>query len=82
MGGVPDILRYPSDITATCDREHMIGPDFGKRYLSVRSLSYDRATDVTTATLHGIMPDEFRERITVLMARQQEYARLKMLFNG
>lgn len=77
-----DILRYRGDITATCDRDHMIGPDFGKRYLAVRSLAYDPVTDLTTATLRGILPDEFRERITVLMARQQEYDRIKVLFNA
>lgn len=79
---MPDVLRYCGDITASCDREHMIGPDFGHRYLAVRSLSYDPATDLTTAALHGVLPPEFRERITVLMARQQEYERIKTLFTG
>lgn len=77
-----DILRYKGDITESCDRDHMIGPDFGKRYLAVRSLAYDPATDLTTATLRGVLPPEFRERVTALMARQQEYDRVKAVFNA
>lgn len=77
-----DVLRYPGDITQTIDRAQMIGPDFGRRYLAIRSAEYDAAKDITVAKLRGIMPDEFRERVTTLMAGQSERVRIAKLFNG
>lgn len=79
---MPDILRYRGNITATIDFEHMIGPDWAKRYLAVRSVSHDPATNLTTAKLRGVLPAEFRERIPALVAGQQERDRIRQFYGG
>lgn len=77
-----EILRYHGDISTTYDRDQMIGPDVGRRYLAIKSVDYAPATDISTAKLRGILPDEFRERVTALVGKQQERERIRKLFNG
>lgn len=72
-------LRYRGDLR-NVDRDQMIGPDFGRRYLAVKSVTYDPGTNVSTLEIRGIMPDEFRTRIEPIVAGQREYARIKKLF--
>lgn len=77
-----DVLRYRGDITQTIDRDHLIGPDFGQRYLLPRKVTYDRATDRTTVKLRGVMPQEFRDRVSILRDGQVERERIRQVFNG
>lgn len=77
-----DILRFKGDLRETIDRDQMLGPDFGRRYLAIKSVDYDPATDRSTVTLRGILPDEFRTRIEPIVAEQRERARIAELFLG
>ena len=79
---MPDVLHYKGDLTATIDLDQMIGPDFGKRWLGIRKVEYDPGTDVTTLTLRGILPDEYRERVLPMMEQAQAHERIRKLFNG
>jgi hypothetical protein len=74
-----DLLRFKGDLTRA-DREQLIGPDFGRRWLAIRTVDYDPDTCVSTVTLRGVMPDEYRQRLQPLVAQAKEYARIKELF--
>jgi hypothetical protein len=76
-----DVLHFRRDMRAV-DFDQMIGPDFGKRYLGIKTVYYDAVTDVSTVTLRGILPAEFRERIKPLVAEQQARERIRKLFIG
>ena len=78
---MPDVLHYRGDLTASIDRVQMIGPDFGKRWLGIRKVEYDPNTDVTTVTMRGILPDEYRERIGLMVTQAREQERIRKLFN-
>lgn len=77
-----DYLHFRGNITATIDRDQMLGPDTGGRYLAIKAIDYDPATDVTTASLRAILPDEFRERVMKLAGGQSERERIRAVFNG
>lgn len=79
---MPDRLRFPGDIRATYDREQMLGADLHGRYLMIKGVDYDEATNVSTATLRAVLPAEFRERVEPLVAQQRERQRIRELFNG
>lgn len=72
---MPNVLHFPRDMSAV-DMGQMIGPDMHRRYLGIKS-----ATG-STVTLYGIMPDEYRERVAVLVAKETERERIRALFNG
>jgi hypothetical protein len=74
-----DRLHFRGDLT-NADRDQMIGPDFGRRWLAIRKIDYDPDTCVSTVTLRGVMPDEYRQRLQPLVAQAKEYARIKELF--
>ncbi len=76
-----DVLHFKGDLTRA-DREQLIGPDFGRRWLAIRKVDYDPDTDVSTVTLRGVMPDEYRQRLEPQVAQAQEHARIRRLFNG
>lgn len=78
---MPDILRYRGDVT-NADRGHLLGPDVGRRYLTVRTVDYDPDTDISTATLHGVMPAEFSERIGPIVENQMQRERIRKLFSA
>jgi hypothetical protein len=59
----------------------MLGPDFGGRRLRIASVDYDPETDVSTATLRGVLPDQFRELVEPLWRQAQEHQRIRELFN-
>ena len=77
-----EVLHYRGDLTATIDRDQMLGPDFGHRHLAIRSVNYDPATDISTVKLRGILPDEFREKIGPLVEMQHTREKIRRLFNG
>lgn len=77
---MPDQLTYRGDITPTLDYEWMLGPDFGKRALLPRKAVYDPATDTTLVALRGVLPNEFRERVTELVPMQAQREKLFRLF--
>lgn len=81
---MPEQLHYPGNIT-NFDPDHMLGPDqFGRR-LIIKSMSYDADTDVTTATLRAVLPDEHRERVLGaggLKQQAEARTRLARLFGG
>jgi len=79
---MPDILRYKGDLTASIDRDQMIGPDFGKRWLGIRKVEYHPDTGSTWVTLRGILPDEYRERLQPMVEQAREQERIRKLFNG
>ena len=79
---MPDLLRYKGDLTATIDRDQMIGPDFGKRWLGIRKVEYDPVANITTVTLRGILPDEYRERVGPRIEQARAHERIRKLFNG
>jgi len=79
---MPDALHYKGDITASIDCDQMIGPDFGKRWLGIRTVEYDPATDIMTVTLRGILPDEYRERVGPMIEQAQAQERIRKLFNA
>jgi hypothetical protein len=76
-----DVLHFRRDMRAV-DFDQMIGPDFGHRYLGIKAVDYDADTGVSTVTLRGILPAEFRERIKPLVAEQQARERIRKLFIG
>jgi len=78
---MPEILRYRGDL-ADIDRDQMLGPDTAGRRLAIKTVDYDPGTDVTTVTLRGILPAEFRERIKPLVAEQLERERIRKVFEG
>lgn len=81
---MPEQLHYPGNI-ANFDPDHMLGPDqFGRR-LIIKSMSYDADTDVTTATLRAVLPDEYRERVLGADGQKEQAqarGRIGGLFNG
>lgn len=77
---MPDVLHFKG--RHDFDRDWLIGPDFGRRYLLPRKVEYNPETDISTITLRGIMPDELRERVTPLVAAQREHERIRKVFNG
>jgi hypothetical protein len=79
---MPEVLHYRGDITEGLDYDHMIGPDFGKRWMSIKSAHYDAGTDITTVTLRAIMPEEFRVRIAPEIENMRKRSRTKALFGG
>jgi hypothetical protein len=76
-----DILHFKGDMRAI-DFDQMIGPDFGRRYLSIKAVGFDADTGISTVTLRGILPAEFRERIKPRVAEQQARERIRELFIG
>jgi hypothetical protein len=76
-----DLLRFKGDLTRA-DRDQMIGPDFGRRWLAIRKIDYNPDTNVSTVTLRGVMPEEYRQRLQPQVAQAQEHARIKELFVG
>lgn len=74
-----EVLHYRGDIRPH-DPEHMIGPDFGGRYLTITEVEYDPDTDVSTAKLRGVMPEYFRDLIGLRVQQAREHARLAQLF--
>jgi hypothetical protein len=78
---MPDVLHFKRDMAAI-DFDQMIGPDFGHRYLGIKAVDYDADAGVSTVTLRGILPAEFRERITPRVAEQQARERIRELFIG
>jgi hypothetical protein len=78
---MPDVLHFRGNIIPF-DSSQMIGPDFGRRYLAIRTATYDPTTDISTVVLRGILPDEYRERVTALVAKERERVRIRELFNG
>jgi hypothetical protein len=80
-GYMPDILHFRRDMT-NVDFDQMIGPDFGRRYLGIKHVDYDAETNVSTVTLRGILPAEFRGRIKPRVAEQQARERIRKLFIG
>jgi hypothetical protein len=79
---MPDVLHYRGDLTASIDRDQMIGPDFGKRWLGIRDVTYNPANDISTVRLRGILPDEYRQRIEPMVAEARARARIHRLFHG
>lgn len=79
---MPDILRFAGDLRATYDPEQMLGADLHGRYLMIRMMDYDPATNVSTATLRAVLPQEFRQRVEPLVAGERERSRIRALFNG
>jgi hypothetical protein len=76
-----DLLRFKGDLTRA-DRDQLIGPDFGRRWLAIRKIDYNPDTNVSTVTLRGVMPDEYRQRLQPQVLQAQEHARIKELFVG
>jgi hypothetical protein len=76
-----DLLRFKGDLTRA-DRDQMIGPDFGRRWLAIRKIDYNPDTNVSTVTLRGVMPEEYRRRLQPQVLQAQEHARIKELFVG
>jgi hypothetical protein len=81
---MPDLLHYPGAVT-NYDPDYMLGPDLHGRRLIIKSLAYDADTDVTTATLRAVLPDEHRERVLGdggQKEQAQARTRLARLFHG
>lgn len=78
---MPEILRYRGDVR-NVDWDHMLGPDVGHRYMTIKSVAYDADADISTATLRPILPDEFRERVLPLVEGQRERERIRRVFNA
>lgn len=78
---MPDILRHQGRLD-DIDFDHMYGPDRDRRYLMIKAVSYDANTDVTELRLRAVLPDEFRQRVEPLMAKQAERDRIRTFFNG
>lgn len=76
---MPDVLHFTRPMPLV-DMDQMLGPDTDRRFLAIRRNAYDKATGITTLTLRGILPDEFRERIQPLLAKQAERERIRALF--
>jgi hypothetical protein len=76
-----DLLRFKGDLTRA-DRDQLIGPDFGRRWLAIRKIDYNPDTNVSTVTLRGVMPEEYRRRLQPQVLQAQEHARIKELFVG
>lgn len=79
---MPDRLRLNGDIRETYDREQMLGSDMHGRYLMIKSVAYEEATNISTATLRAVLPAEFRDRVAPLVDGQRERQRIRELFNG
>jgi hypothetical protein len=79
---MPDILHFKGDLRESIDFDQMIGPDFGRRYLGIKAVDFDADTGISTVTLRGILPTEFRKRIKPLVAEQQARERIRKLFIG
>lgn len=74
-----EVLHYRGD-QRNFDPEWMLGPDMDRRRLVIKSMAYDPATDVSTATLRAVLPDEFREAVKPLVAQQQARSRIRSVF--
>jgi hypothetical protein len=78
---MPDVLHFRGFLD-DFDPDHLIGPDFGGRWLRISHVEYDTGTDISTAVLRGVLPDDYRERVKPLVANQRERERIRKLFNG
>lgn len=73
-------LRYVGDRT-DYDPDLILGPDRDGRRLRIVGVTYDRVTDVSTATLKAVMPQEFRDRLMAKKPVYDAYNRIRALFN-
>lgn len=78
---MPDILHIRGRHDGI-DFDHMYGPDRDRRYLKIKTVTYDANTDITELRLRAILPADFREQIEPLIANQRERERIRKVFNG
>lgn len=77
---MPDVLHFTGRLD-DIDFDHIYGPDRDRRYLIVKSVAYDAHTNITELRLRALLGEEFRKRVTPLIAGQAERQRIRELLN-